>query len=82
MLDFFGGWNFQDIRNPKLFHVACHSLSQIDVTKLLRRILAVGLRLTHDLEYWSNSFATSITKLYDDHWDPLTSSASDKWSQQ
>ena len=46
MIDFFGGWVceiFIDlfINQKKILHVACHILSQIDVTKTLRPIQAV-----------------------------------------
>ena len=41
-----------DFRNPKILHVACHNLSQIDVTKTLRPFQAVIMTFTYDLKYW------------------------------
>ena len=37
MLDFLGRWYFQDIlwKNSEIMHVACHNMSQFNVTKML-----------------------------------------------
>ena len=39
------------ILDKQILHVACHNLSQHDVTLVLRTILAFGLELTRDLEH-------------------------------
>ena len=41
----------ENLRNPKIFDVACHKLSQIDVTKTLRSFQPFIIVLSSDLEY-------------------------------
>ena len=43
-------------RNPYIWHVACHILSQICVAKILRPFQAVIIFFTLDLEYCSKTY--------------------------